>query len=288
VARPSSCKIECSARALKPSASPQLCGLNHPKAQLERSQSRIKITSSTALNKIPSNNFDNRPRGTSIDTVVLHSTHMSFKDSVKRLCDTHAKVSCHYLINTDGKLYKMVDDKHRAWHAGKSYWREHQALNDNSIGIELVDTTSQNVRLKKFPKAQMKSLIKLLKSLSKRYKIPRCNIVAHSDIAPDRKDDPGEHFDWPLLFAHGIVIHHNVDVRDNRRLINNTSSMAKIKAIQRLMKKFGYKLKLSGSFDKQTKEVITAFRRRFNPLALKQKHFGTADYRILEYLTNAL
>jgi N-acetyl-anhydromuramyl-L-alanine amidase AmpD len=183
----------------------------------------------------------------------------------------------------------MVEDQYRAWHAGKSYWCGRRSLNSNSLGIELVDTTCHNVRLKKFPSSQMKSLIKLLKMLIKRYGIPKHNIVAHSDIAPDRKDDPGEGFDWRLLFAYGIGVHHNVDARGkvNRRLINNSTPAAQIKNMQRLLKRFGYKIKLSGRFDKQTKEVITAFRRRFNSSALKQKHFGTVDYEILESLTRA-
>lgn len=236
------------------------------------------------LKKHSSPNFDERPCDVAIDTIVIHSTHLSFKDSLARLCDPIAKVSCHYLIDRNGKAYQLVEDKYRAWHAGKSYWRGVDGLNANSIGIELVDTNSQNIRLKSFPAKQMQALIKLLCRLIKKYKIQGPNIVAHSDIAPNRKDDPGEYFDWKALFFRGIGVYHTVKLTKAmcKPFLTNRSSSSEIKKLQRLFKAYGYKIKVNGKFDKQTLEVLIAFKRHFNPRSLKQKCCTMVDYAILQ------
>ena len=211
---------------------------------------------------------------------------MTFDESARRLCDPDAGVSCHYLIDLNGKVYQLVEDKKRAWHAGISYWKGKSSINNNSIGIELVDTNTKGKRIKKFPKAHMESLICLLKILIKRYKIPNHNIVAHSDIAPDRKDDPGEHFDWSLLASHKIGKYHNINTNKERdsNLICSKSSAVRIKELQRTLKAQGYKIKITGKFDDQTKKVVTAFRRHFNPMNLKKKYFSSVDFKILSEL----
>jgi len=225
-------------------------------------------------------NFDKRPKNV-IDTIVLHSTHLSFASSIKRLCDKVAKVSCHYLIDLDGQIYRLVEDDKRAWHAGISYWRGKSNLNNNSIGIELVDTTSKGLRIKRFPRPQMKSLIVLLKFLTKKYKIPSCNIVGHSDVAPDRKDDPGEFFDWQDLANEGIGHYHSECLKSAK---NSCLVDPKAKEIQIMLKAYGYKIKTTGSFDGQTKDVITAFKRHFNPAGMRNDYFGAIDLKILSYL----
>lgn len=224
-------------------------------------------------------NFDKRSK--KIDMIVIHSTHMTFAGSAQRLCDPSARVSCHYLIDLNGKLYQLVEDEKRAWHAGKSYWRGKTSLNNNSIGIELVDTNNKGTRLKRFPKKQMESLIELLKLLIKKYKIPSYNLVAHSDIAPDRKDDPGEHFDWSMLAAYKIGLYHNVKENGYYPV---KATIAKVKELQRMLKAFGYKIRITGKFDTQTLEVLTAFRRHFNPSSLGKKYFSSVDFKILSQI----
>lgn len=233
-----------------------------------------------------SSNFDKRPQK-KIDTIVIHSTHRTFSFSIKRLCDKLAKVSCHYIINLDGKIYQLIPDQARAWHAGISCWRGITCLNNNSIGIELVDTDNKRRRIKEFPKPQMGSLLVLLKLLIKKYQIPDWNIVAHSDIAPDRKDDPGENFDWQLLASHGIGHYHDIIFHKDKdaRLITSKSTKSQIKEMQQALKNYGYKINITGKFDTQTHKVIIAFRRRFNPHRIKRKSFNTMDAQILSHLS---
>jgi N-acetylmuramoyl-L-alanine amidase len=242
------------------------------------------IKSLNICTDLVSPNFDKRSK--KIDTIVIHSTHMTFADSSKRLCDPTARVSCHYLIDLSGKLYQLVEDEKRAWHAGKSYWRGKTSLNNNSIGIELVDTDNKGTRLSHFPKPQMISLIELLKFLIKKYKIPSYNLVAHSDIAPDRKDDPGEHFDWALLASHKLGQYHKLSTTHTSN--PEKATILKVKELQRLLKKQGYKIKITGKLDTQTTEVLTAFRRRFNPKDLNKDYISRIDFKILLELSSTI
>jgi len=137
-------------------------------------------------------NFDKKKRSkNSIEIIIIHYTGMqSERESIKRFCDPKSKVSCHYLINRNGKIYRLVLDNQIAWHAGKSCWGKDKNLNKNSIGIELVNKGHQ-FGYTNFRKKQLSSLIKICKSLIIKYKIKKSNIVGHSDIAPLRKIDPG-------------------------------------------------------------------------------------------------
>ena len=230
-------------------------------------------------------NFDNRTK--KIDMIVIHSTHLPRDKWIKEVCDKSVKLSAHYLIDLKGKIYQLVEDNKRAWHAGISHWRGKNSLNDNSIGIELVDTTDKDKRIKIFPNKQMDSLIELLKSLIKKYKIPNHNIVPHSDIAPDRKSDPGENFNWALLASHKIGQYHKINPskEKNTCLIDpKHTTITNVKEIQRMLKTHGYKIKITGKLDTETKHVITAFRRHFNPKHLGKDHFSSIDFKILSNL----
>ena len=135
----------------------------------------------------------------SIKLIVIHYTGMqSERESIKRLCNPNSKVSCHYLVSQNGKIFKLVKEKNTAWHAGKSCWGKYINLNKNSIGIELVNKGHQ-FGYADFKTKQILALVKLCKKLIKRYKIKKENIVGHSDIAPLRKKDPGEKFPWESL-----------------------------------------------------------------------------------------
>ncbi len=152
---------------------------------------------------LPSPNFDTRD-GHAVDMLVLHYTGMkTAQEAITRLRDPQAKVSAHYVVDEDGSVYRLVEESERAWHAGKSAWRGNTNINQRSIGIEIVNP-GHEFGYRDFPDAQMQSVISLCKEILSRHNIPARNVVAHSDIAPLRKEDPGERFDWELLARNGI------------------------------------------------------------------------------------
>ena len=150
-------------------------------------------------------NFTDKRRSfSSIKTLVIHYTGMqSERESIKRLTKQSSKVSCHYLINRRGKIFRLVKDEDVAWHAGKSMWGKMRSLNKNSIGIELVNK-GHKYGYQSYSKNQITNLILLCKKLKKKYKIKNQNILAHSDVAPLRKKDPGKHFPWHILCSKKI------------------------------------------------------------------------------------
>jgi N-acetylmuramoyl-L-alanine amidase len=153
----------------------------------------------------PTCNFDERT-STPIDMLVLHYTGMeTSQGAIERLCDPAAKVSAHYVIDEEGALTQLVAEDCRAWHAGEAFWSGHHDINDRSIGIELVNP-GHEFGLSAFPEIQMRGLEKLALSIINRYQIPARNVVGHSDVAPRRKQDPGELFDWFRLSKAGVGI----------------------------------------------------------------------------------
>ena len=147
----------------------------------------------------PSPNWNERKLPVSM--VVLHYTGMqSAEAALAQLCDPAKEVSAHYMIEEDGSVHRLVREDRRAWHAGRSYWRGIRDVNSASVGIELVNP-GHEFGYRPFPDAQMEALVPLLADIVQRHDIPRANVVGHSDIAPARKEDPGELFDWDLLAA---------------------------------------------------------------------------------------
>jgi N-acetylmuramoyl-L-alanine amidase len=152
----------------------------------------------------PSPNFDPRPDPPRIDILLLHYTGMKSADeSLDRLRDPAAKVSAHYLIDEDGATYRLVAEARRAWHAGASFWAGETDINGRSIGIEL-QNPGHEWGYRAFPEAQMRALIALARDIVARHAIPPARVLAHSDVAPARKQDPGELFDWTRLAGEGI------------------------------------------------------------------------------------
>jgi N-acetylmuramoyl-L-alanine amidase len=150
----------------------------------------------------PSPNFD--ARQVPIDILLLHYTGMpSAEAALERLCDPAAKVSSHWLIEEDGTSHRLVDEERRAWHAGKSFWAGERDINGRSIGIELVNP-GHEWGYRPFPPAQMDALATLAAGIVERHAIPSARVLAHSDVAPTRKQDPGELFDWAWLAGRGI------------------------------------------------------------------------------------
>jgi len=145
-----------------------------------------------------------RPEGVPVDMLILHYTGMrSAREALDRLRDPAAKVSSHYLVDEDGAVFLLVPEERRAAHAGQSYWRGHDALNGRSIGIEIVNP-GHEWGYREFPALQMAAVCDLCLAILARHPIPARNVVGHSDVAPDRKQDPGELFDWEGLAANGV------------------------------------------------------------------------------------
>lgn len=152
----------------------------------------------------PSPNHDARPGA--VDMLVMHYTGMrTAGEALARLCDPAAKVSAHYTIDRDGTVYAHVPEERRAWHAGLSYWRGERNVNARSIGIEIVNP-GHEFGYVPFANAQIDALVLLSKGILARHPIPKRNVVGHSDVAPSRKQDPGELFPWARLAGEGIGI----------------------------------------------------------------------------------
>ena len=197
----------------------------------------------------PSPNFDER-NGAAVSILVLHYTGMEDAASaIERLRDPAAKVSCHYLVAEDGAVLRMVDESKRAWHAGASFWRGLSPLNAVSIGIEIVNP-GHEFGYRPFPEPQMDALIPLVADIVKRYSIIPPNVVGHSDIAPARKEDPGELFDWARLAKLGLAM-----PRPTERLIDpHWTDGGFLLALER----YGYDVR-------KPKHAVIAFQRRFRP-----------------------
>ena len=207
------------------------------------------------ITKYYSPNFDKKRRSNkSITVIIIHYTGMqSERESLQRLVSPSSKVSCHYLINRKGLIFKLVKDENIAWHAGKSMWRKFRNLNKNSIGIELVNR-GHRFGYQAFPKAQITTLIQLCKILKKKYKIKNKFILGHSDVSPLRKIDPGEKFPWKYLSSKGIgVFPHKIKkFKENKKRENLTLFFKNLH-------KIGYRY-LKRKF---RRKIISNFQRRF-------------------------
>ena len=182
--------------------------------------------------------------------------------AVKRLTEIQYEVRTHYLIKNNGDLINMVPELYIAWHAGKSSWKNYEALNSKSIGIELVNPGHQ-YGYRNFPKKQINTLVKLLKNLKRRYNINPTNILGHSDISPNRKKDPGEKFPWQLLAKKRLAIWHNLKRNKIKRYrktkVKNTNQYLFLKNLS----KIGYNGKNLKKNSKDKILVVKAFQRRF-------------------------
>ena len=222
----------------------------------------------TTLNYSP--NFDPKKRKTNqIKFLIFHYTGMKTeKAAINRLTDIESRVSAHYLIKQNGEIITLVPDLYTAWHAGKSVWKNYSSLNKDSIGIEIVNP-GHDINYKKFSKIQLAALVRLSKFLIKKYRINLKNILGHSDIAPERKKDPGEKFPWKLLSKEKIGYWHNLNQNElikNRNL--KTSSKEKNLFLTNLFK-IGYQKKFlyNSNFNRISFDQIIskAFQRRFRP-----------------------
>jgi N-acetylmuramoyl-L-alanine amidase len=207
---------------------------------------KVKNAHNVEIIHHPSPNCDSRD-GQAVDMLVLHYTGMpTAEDALNHMSNPEAKVSAHYMIDEGGKITQLVDESERAWHAGVSYWRGNTNINHRSVGIEIVNPGHEfGYRL--FPDKQMNVVKWLSFTIMQRHQIPARNVVGHSDIAPERKEDPGELFDWLLLAREGIGLWSDS--------IEREASLHHDAALE----EFGY------NPDTERHEVYLAFQRRFCP-----------------------
>ena len=218
----------------------------------------------TTLNYSP--NFNSKKRQKKdVRFIILHYTGMkSEKAAINKLTNIQSKVASHYLISEAGKIINFVPDLYIAWHAGISFWKNFTSLNKNSIGIEITNPGHQ-FGYKKFSNKQINSLVNLIKFLIKKYKINKKNIIGHSDIAPERKKDPGEKFPWEYLAKKNISFWHNLDKQKLRKL--------RKKKCNKIMKRIFFKNLFNIGYAKKSKNnvkkdqyfvfLVKAFQRRF-------------------------
>jgi N-acetylmuramoyl-L-alanine amidase len=196
----------------------------------------------------PSPNFDER--GLPVTMLVLHYTGMQDAASaLARLTDAEAKVSAHYLVAEDGQVIRMVDEDKRAWHAGRSYWRGITDVNSASVGIEIVNP-GHEFGYRPFPEAQIEAVLTLSRKIIHRHRITRGNVVGHSDVAPARKEDPGELFPWALLAKHRLAL-----PRPTKNLVDPLWNDA---SFLLALERFGYDVT-------EQEAAVRAFQRRFRP-----------------------
>ncbi|MBL0320341.1 MAG: N-acetylmuramoyl-L-alanine amidase [Alphaproteobacteria bacterium] len=232
----------------------------------------------------PSPNFSSRPDGGDIDMVVLHYTGMrTGEDALERLCDKESEVSSHYLIAEDGTIYQLVQDDKRAWHAGQSAWRGKDQCNNRSIGIEIVNP-GHEWGYRPFPAAQMQSVLRLCKELIRKYAISARNIVGHSDIAPTRKQDPGELFPWEWLAENGVGLWVAPDYTKDMVLLTRGDEGENVELIQKALAYYGYSIECSGKYDLDTALIVTTFKRHFCPERVNDKWDGTAAKSLLRLI----
>jgi N-acetylmuramoyl-L-alanine amidase len=236
----------------------------------------------TGLSKriMVSPNVEARPFDKRVDMIVLHYTGMGDAErACDWLCNSESKVSCHYLIDLDGNITQMVDENLRAWHAGVSCWAGDIDVNSRSIGIE-IQNPGHSTGYPDFPMRQLQTVAQLSFDVVKRHEIPSRRVLAHSDVAPGRKIDPGEKFDWSFLAGHGVG--HWLEpasLRDGLTLTPGDQGSA-VLSLQETLRNYGYNIECNGNFDNKTKAVVSAFQRHFRPVKVD----GVADQSTLETL----
>jgi N-acetylmuramoyl-L-alanine amidase len=214
---------------------------------------------------LPSSNFDERKDKRAPDIILLHYTGMKTGEAaLERLCTSESKVSAHYVVFEDGRIVQCVPERLRAWHAGVSYWAGETDINSNSIGIEIVNP-GHEFGYRDFPMRQTAAVISLCKSiLARQTQISPDRVLAHSDVAPSRKQDPGEKFPWHLLNESGVghwVRAAPLNVEGPLLMAGDHGES--VTRLQRVLIGYGYGIAESGQYDEATREVVAAFQRHF-------------------------
>lgn len=205
--------------------------------------------------------------------LILHYTGMSSAgEALARLCHPLSEVSAHYLVFEDGRTLQLVPEARRAWHAGAGIWAGEDDLNSCSIGFEIVNS-GHGGGLPPYPEEQIAAVIRLAEDVAARWTIPARRVLAHSDVAPARKEDPGERFPWATLARHGIGHWVPPAALGHGRTLSRGMSGPPVGALQQMLARYGYGLEVTGTFDEATATVVRAFQRHFRP----ERVDGVAD-----------
>lgn len=229
-------------------------------------------------------NFGERRDGLTPDILLLHYTGMESGEAAEAwLCDPASEVSSHYLVHEDGRVVQMVRETDRAWHAGQSFWRGCRDMNSCSIGIEIVNP-GHDGGLPAFPDVQIEAVIALCRDVVDRHAITPERVLAHSDVAPGRKVDPGERFPWEELAAEGVGHYVAPSTVQGGRFLAAGDRGEPVEALQSMLALYGYDAEINAVFDDQTKRVVEAFQRHFRQVRVD----GVADRSTIETLHRLL
>ena len=232
----------------------------------------------------PSPNFGGRKDGKTVNALILHYTGMkTAKGAEDWLCADESQVSAHYLVYEDGAIVQMVREADRAWHAGKSFWHGERDMNSVSVGIEIANCGHQ-LGYGDFPAPQIKAVIRLCRGIIRRHKIVPERVLAHSDIAPGRKVDPGEKFPWGLLAGKKVGNFVEPAPVQGGRFLSPGDEGQPVEALQAMLGLYGYECPVTGLFDPATLRDVKAFQLHFRP----EKIDGIADFSTVDTLYRLL
>jgi N-acetylmuramoyl-L-alanine amidase len=228
----------------------------------------------------PSPNFEERREGYAPSILLLHYTGMaSAEAAICWLAAPESRVSCHYVIDESGRITQMVPESARAWHAGASCWRGEHDINSCSIGIE-IQNPGHEAGYPDFPDAQMRGVETLCRDIIARHAIPSHRVLAHSDVAPRRKIDPGEKFPWPRLAAAGVGHWVEPAPLAHYDTLEVGAQGTAVMRLQRQLRAYGYWIEATGEYDEHTGIVVAAFQRHFRPALVD----GRSDRSTVETL----
>lgn len=219
--------------------------------------------------------------------LLLHYTGMDNADgALKWLCSPQSEVSAHYFVFEDGRIVQMVPEERRAWHAGSAYWAGETDINSHSIGIEIANPGHAGGS-PDFPEDQMTAVVDLCQDIVTRCGIRPARVLAHSDVAPDRKQDPGEKFDWAMLARNGVGLWPDAEPEAAvaASLLPGQSGK-KVEQMQERLAAFGYGIRPTGQFDEQTEIIVAAFHLHFRPDFRKIEFDTTSNAILAELLAN--
>lgn len=232
----------------------------------------------------PSPNFGERRDGKAADILLLHYTGMETgKGAEDWLCDPQSEVSCHYIVHEDGRVVQMVPEEKRAWHAGRGFWKGETDINSRSIGIEIVNG-GHEFGLPEFPGRQIEAVIALSRGIVGRHAIPPERVLAHSDVAPGRKRDPGELFPWAQLAKEEVGHWVEPAALGGGRFFARGDVGEPVEALQSMLALYGYRTAITGVFDENTAADVAAFQRHFRP----ERVDAVADMSTIETLHRLL
>ncbi len=239
---------------------------------------------SIASDVIPSANYGDRAKGRQPDMIVLHYTGMpDVEGAIRQLCAAGTDVSAHYIVLEDGRIVQLVPEAKRAWHAGASSWAGEEDINSCSIGIEIVNR-GHDWGYPEFPLRQIAAVIALCRGIMLRRKVPSHRVLAHSDVAPARKKDPGEKFPWHSLANSGVGHWVQPAPIVHGESLKLGSINENVEGMQRALARYGYGVPVTGKYDGPTMEVVSAFQRHFRPARVD----GVADHSTLATLQSLI